>query len=147
MVATKNHDVGSRQLSERFLERQSRLGIKPNPVALVLPDPQHREVWTRWPKLRSARRPSRLESGLPSASAESDAVLNGDRLSAFSKEMRDAPCADRPNVLYNASKVDFAPASLCNAFQRPPARRSGRRGIYTIAVLLGCVVGLFLYLR
>lgn len=146
MVATKNHDVGSRQLSERFLERQARLGITPNPIALVLPEPQHREVWTRWPKLRSARRPSRVESGSPNASAESDAVLNGDRLSAFSKEMRDAPCASPQTASGHVSAPDLAPATLGHAFHIIEVTISGHRGIYMIAACLGCVVSLFLFL-
>ncbi len=72
----------------RLAERQARVGIIANQVNLALPNPTPRDVWTRWPNLQSARRQKRKTAVSRDQRLAQDHVLNGEKLTAFTKEMR-----------------------------------------------------------
>ncbi len=74
----------------RRAERRARVGIIANPVELVQPAVIPREVWTRWPKLRSSRRPGREKPGDAVKDHTTDPVLSGESLRSFVAEMRKA---------------------------------------------------------
>ena len=72
----------------RLEARQERLGIIANPVQVNLPVAPPRDVWTRWPKLRSARRRETLREHASERRLAGDPVLNGQKLEAFTSELR-----------------------------------------------------------
>lgn len=84
--------------------RQARVGIVANAVDIRFPAHSPREVWVRWPKLRSARRMNRDIVATDAAGPEGDPVLNGARLKDFTDELRKSempvqPAADAVIVL------------------------------------------------
>lgn len=72
----------------RRTDRQARVGIIPNPVEIARPAVVPREVWVRWPKLRSARRPGKATRPDPVPKDTRDPVISGDRLRDFVQDMR-----------------------------------------------------------
>ena len=91
MMLTQNSGATIDRTAPRktsLAKRQARVGIVANAVEVTLPSHSPREVWTRWPKLRSARRPGANDRGLGGADRGSDPVLNGDRLKDFAHELR-----------------------------------------------------------
>lgn len=74
--------------AQRVAERQARVGIIANTVDVVMPSAPPREVWTRWPKLRSARRREKARSTVRHDPLTDDPVLNGAALAAFAVEVR-----------------------------------------------------------
>lgn len=52
--------AGRGRRRESLAARQARVGIVANPRQIVLPRPTPREVWTRWPVLRSSKRRSHM---------------------------------------------------------------------------------------
>ena len=75
----------------RLEARQERLGIVANPAQVDIPVLPPREVWTRWPKLRSARRREALRDPSPERPLTRDPVLSGQKLAAFMSELRSGP--------------------------------------------------------
>lgn len=91
MMLTQGSDrvIDSAALRNASLaKRQARVGIVANAVEVKLPSHSPRDVWTRWPKLRSARRPGANVQGLGRSDKADDPVLNGDRLKEFAYELR-----------------------------------------------------------
>ncbi|MCC5962968.1 MAG: hypothetical protein JJU09_07560 [Rhodobacteraceae bacterium] len=80
----KQHSHASRR-GESLRARQSRVGIIVNPVPLDMPRPSPRDVWLRWPRLRSARRAGGGRKEEPAA----DPILTGDALRSFARELRE----------------------------------------------------------
>ena len=72
--------------SQRAL-RQARVGIVANPVETTLPVFPPREVWSKWPKLRSARRRSDARTAA-GQEVRPDPVLSGEMLRSFAQDMR-----------------------------------------------------------
>ena len=85
----------------RLEARQDRLGIIANPAQVDLPVLPPRDVWTRWPKLRSARRRDALRDPSPERWLAHDPILSGQKLEAFMSELRNGPedpvAGDTPN--------------------------------------------------
>lgn len=91
----------------RRAERQARVGIIPNPARIDLPVVVPREVWSRWPKLRSTRR---LRKTRPDQAEPTDALLSDDMLRAFAEEMRNGELTNRIAVEVSAPpEQDFLP--------------------------------------
>ena len=72
----------------RLVERQVRVGIIANHIDVELPATRPRDVWTRWPKLKSARRKRRTAAASPECKLAQDHVLNGTMLDALTREIR-----------------------------------------------------------
>jgi hypothetical protein len=73
----------------RLERRQARVGIVANPVKVALPPGSPREVWTRWPKLRSARRLEAMGHAGQGAYRVRELGLDEQCLSGFLQELRD----------------------------------------------------------
>lgn len=56
---TSDFEAGHGRRQESLAARQARVGILANPRSVALPRPAPREVWTRWPELRAAKRRAR----------------------------------------------------------------------------------------
>ncbi len=72
-------------------ERQARVGIVANKTEVGLPMHSPREVWVRWPKLRSARRLEEQRSAAQPetvAKTPADPILSGLRLNEFRDALR-----------------------------------------------------------
>ncbi|MGY6697472.1 MAG: hypothetical protein ACXIUW_15795 [Roseinatronobacter sp.] len=74
--------------AQRLAERQARVGIIANTIEVVMPSAPPREVWTRWPKLRSARRREKARSTARHDPLIDDPILNGAALEAFARDIR-----------------------------------------------------------
>ena len=72
--------------SERRAVQQARVGILRNPASPDLPRPAPRDVWRKWPRLRSQRRLQALRGS--EAANDVDEILTGERLRAFSRSLR-----------------------------------------------------------
>lgn len=81
---------------QRLAQKQLRLGIVANHVDVSLPFIPPRDVWTRWPKLQSARRGKRTVALTADQKLAQDCVLNGTMLDAFTREMRSNLHAEGP---------------------------------------------------
>jgi hypothetical protein len=79
----------------RRAHRQARVGIIANPVKVALPPSSPREIWTRWPKLRSARRLEALRHGAPEQKQIDALGLGEDSLKGFAHELRDRAARHR----------------------------------------------------
>lgn len=90
----------SRRQTESLAARQARVGIVANPHKPPAKLPAPREVWVRWPDLRSARRCK--DTPQPSHSAEDDMA----RMDAFVRSVRRAAPAPDPSGV----EEDPAPA-------------------------------------
>lgn len=127
-----------------LLLRQERLGIIANPVPVTLPALPPRDVWTRWPRLRSARRRERLRDDPPQNRLDRDPVLNGKRLEAFAAEIRSARKADDMAAQVFPHLVAGAPTG---AGLRPDFRSAQTRAwgafptLRTIAGLIDRITG------
>lgn len=73
----------------RLARRQARVGIVANPVTVALPPGSPREVWTRWPKLRSARRLEALRHMVDAQTHSNALGPSDDSLKGFVHETRD----------------------------------------------------------
>lgn len=107
--------------------RQARVGIVANPVEITLPVVPPREVWTRWPRLRSARRgaESRKAAG---DEVSADPVLSGELLRSFADDMRKG----------ETGSVSVVEASLPDTVDFVPVLTRARPVIrLALAVLLG----------
>ncbi|WP_139257475.1 hypothetical protein [Natronohydrobacter thiooxidans] len=82
----------------RLAERQARVGIIANSTVIPLPDHPPREVWTRWPKLRSGRRAGKWKTVHQSRLPQHDAVLSGDMLQELRRDLCEADARDPPVV-------------------------------------------------
>lgn len=97
----------------RALQRQARVGIIPNPVEIAPPPVMPREVWSRWPKLRSARRPRGEKAQAPTPQAAVDPVLSGDKLRAYVDDMRKGRLNARMAVEVSQPVAqDFTPTAV-----------------------------------
>lgn len=126
----------------RLAERQARVGIVANSVEVRLPAHGPREVWVRWPKLRSKRRQGQGVSGQVNLEQSADPVLNGDRLKDFTLEVRqsEALAHESPQV-----EILFAPdPTLVPPFDRARLAVRLALGVLVAGVVL---VGLSLALR
>ncbi|WP_438654927.1 hypothetical protein [Roseinatronobacter monicus] len=125
---------------QRLSERQARVGIMANQVDLALPIPAPRDVWTRWPNLQSARRQKQKTAMSFEQRLAQDRVLNGDKLNAYTKEMRGMV---QPKKLSHGALSDVTEGALRVGrlgFERPSGVH--KRGVYSalrvgVAVLLG----------
>jgi hypothetical protein len=78
-----------RRRRETLADRQARVGIVANPKRISLNTPVPRDVWTRWPDLRSAhRRKPKLQ-----AAAHVPPVEDPDPLANFAHSVRGASSA------------------------------------------------------
>ena len=128
--------ISVQQRKSQRARRQARVGIVANPVEITLPVFPPREIWTRWPKLRSARRRAGTGTGA-GLSPRTDPVLSGDRLRSFAEEIRaGGPAAPSVIEASQPDAVDFVPA-LSRA--RPVIRLA-------LAVLLSSLVLIILAL-
>lgn len=97
----------------RRSQRQARVGIIANPVEIAKPVVVPREVWSRWPKLRSARRPRREKTEVAMAKDPVDTVLTGDKLRAYADDMRSGRLNARMAVEVSQPLAqDFTPPAL-----------------------------------
>lgn len=80
--------------------RQARVGIIANPAKVAMPVHLPRDVWTRWPDLRSRRRHHGARAKDP-AQGFGDPVLDGVLLGSFARDLRAGVCdgQDRAGVL------------------------------------------------
>lgn len=71
--------------------RQARVGITANPAVIQLPVHLPRDVWTRWPDMRSRRRyhGARAKDAAPGFD---DPVLDGLLLGDFARDLRAGMC-------------------------------------------------------
>jgi len=126
----------------RLAERQARVGIVANLVEVRLPTHGPREVWVRWPKLRSARRQGQGVPEPVNLAQSADPVLNGDRLKDFTLEVRqsEAPAQSSAQVA-----ILFAPDHILV----PPFDRARLAVRLAFGVLVAglVLVGLSLALR
>lgn len=84
---------------ERRAVQQARVGILRNPVTPKMPSLPPRDVWRKWPRLRSSRRLHGTDSGAAAyatdqhaqGSAISEDVLNGRALDDFARALRQTP--------------------------------------------------------
>lgn len=91
---------------ERRAVQQARVGILRNPAEPKLPVAPPRDVWRKWPRLRSARRlqagkdggpgqqaletATAAQGAVPSPVAITDRVLDGSALDGFARVLRQA---------------------------------------------------------
>ena len=77
--------------SEPLSMRQARVGIVANPAVIRLPVHPPRDVWTRWPDMRSRRR---YHGARPVDGAQNfgDPVLDGVLLGDFARRLRAGEC-------------------------------------------------------
>ncbi len=123
------HSLASRR-GESLRARQSRVGIIANPVPLDMPRPAPRDVWLRWPRLRSARRAGGVRKEKPAA----DPILTGDALSSFARELREeGPVHAEPDTHGSGDSDDadsiarqWDRADLSGLMNDPVARRDVR---------------------
>lgn len=144
MHSTPHFDLQDKTVPRktRLAERQARVGIVANAVEVRLPSHSPREVWVRWPKLRSARRPGQGMAVPENLAQAADPVLNGDRLKDFMLEIRNsdelAPDTAQVEVLFEPDQV------LAPPFDR--ARLAIRLAVAVLAVGL-VLIGLSLAWR
>lgn len=112
----------------RIAARQARVGIIANATTIPLPAHPPREVWTRWPKLRSSRRHGAESFAVRDEPASVDPVLSGELL----KDLRRDLCAQQPveTPVTNA----FEPLLSDPSFAPPPTRTS------PVILLASCVL-------
>ncbi|MGY6548114.1 MAG: hypothetical protein ACXIU7_03795 [Roseinatronobacter sp.] len=115
----------------RRAERQARVGIIANPVEIDLPIHPPREVWSRWPKLRSARRP-----GAPGAvpTTTEDRVLSGELLASFAQDLR------QPDLNESSQRAAAINAPSAGAATLKGGAVASRAGLRIFAILGGLVL-------
>lgn len=116
----------------RLAERQARVGIIANTTTVALPTHPPREVWTRWPRLRSHRRQAALNPAEQVRQLQEDAVMSGDLLRDLRRDLRAQDAADPRGVDRSdhlASEPSFA----------PPQSRAQPVVILAVGVLLGAL--------
>jgi hypothetical protein len=87
-VQVQNDTETIRVPKDRLADRQARVGIIANLVDVPCPVVPARDVWTRWPNLQSARRKKQRVALRPDQTDMKDAVLSGEMLAVFAKEIR-----------------------------------------------------------
>lgn len=136
----------ARRSRETRVSRQARVGIIANGKELVLPVHAPREIWTRWPDLRSARR--RKGVTLPDSASDKtpDPILSGDALRAFVDELRSA---EEDGAAASGSDEPEGVLALPEEPRIDPPTRAGLRPTVWIGlgVLSFAVIGLFVVLR
>lgn len=100
MIVTDADGGKARRQSESLAARQARVGIVANPHKPPAKAPAPREVWVRWPDLRSARRCK--DAAQPAPIVEDEMA----RMDAFVRSVRRAAPAPDPS----APEEDPAPA-------------------------------------
>lgn len=70
------------------VSRQARVGIIANTNEVALPVHAPREIWVRWPKLRSARRREGQKGPDVPPPLAQDPILSGSALHDFTREIR-----------------------------------------------------------
>jgi hypothetical protein len=89
-MQSQNAGIGrAEDWDKRLARRQARVGIVANPVKVALPPCSPREVWTRWPKLRSARRLESLRHMMGAQTHSKALGPSDDSLKGFVHESRD----------------------------------------------------------
>lgn len=137
----------SRESRELWLERQARVGIIANPKELVLPVHAPREVWTRWPDLRSARRHKAKVALVSQRKKKRDPILSGDALRAFVSELREYE-EEQPTVVGNAQSEAIGPTDKLSAEFLPPGhalRPYFRVGVGIAIISLGLIAAALLF--
>ncbi|MGP9789233.1 hypothetical protein [Roseinatronobacter sp. NSM] len=77
--------------TEPLSMRQARVGIIANPAKVAMPVHLPRDVWTRWPDLRSRRRHHGARAKDP-AQGFGDPVLDGVLLGSYARDLRAGVC-------------------------------------------------------
>lgn len=80
--------MGRSRQSEPLRERQARVGIIANPAEVHLPTHLPRDIWNRWPDLRSKRRLRRQGQANEKPARFADPVLDGALLDQLMSEYR-----------------------------------------------------------
>lgn len=117
----------------RLAERQARVGIIANTTTVALPAHPPREIWTRWPRLRSGRRQGARKPAEHIRQLQDDAVMSGDLLRDLRRDLCAQDAADSPGV----DRSDHLPAEPSFA---PPQLRAQPVIILAVSVLLGALV-------
>jgi hypothetical protein len=95
-MQSQNAGIGRAEDWDRRLAlRQARVGIVANPVKVALPPSSPREVWTRWPKLRSARRLEMLRHKVNAQTHSNALGPSDDSLKGFVQETRNPAARHR----------------------------------------------------
>lgn len=115
--------------AQRLAERQARVGIIANTIDVALPSAPPREVWTRWPKLRSARRRETGRSNARHDPMMDDPVLNGAALDAFALEIRQDVKA-RPQSAAQAAAISSG----------KPGRRWQVRALLSLVMAIAALI-------
>lgn len=86
----------------RLAARQARVGIIANVTVALLPTQPPREIWTRWPKLRSSRRAGWQKNAGQGQQPQQEATLSSNVLKELRRDLRaqavDIPLATYPNA-------------------------------------------------
>lgn len=95
----------------RLQQRQARVGIIANTVEMDLPAPPPKDVWLRWPRLRSSRRLKHGAKLSQDMVPGHDEILSGELLDNFKNDLRVALGAKRRDSAYDqrlptAARVD-----------------------------------------
>ncbi|TVP74019.1 MAG: hypothetical protein EA339_01480 [Rhodobacteraceae bacterium] len=83
----------SHHQKRQIAARQARVGIIANPKSVAMPRHAPRDVWTRWPKLRSSRRSVQSATDVAEQPSAPDLILSGEALKTFAKELRSTELA------------------------------------------------------
>ncbi|MDD7971547.1 hypothetical protein [Roseinatronobacter alkalisoli] len=93
--------------TEALPMRQARVGIIANPATVRVPVHLPRDVWSRWPDMRSRRRYNARERG-GGADQPEDPVLDGRLLGAFARDMRAGKCDGKTRTAGFGAPPDIA---------------------------------------
>ena len=127
---------------QRLAARQARLGILANGAEVALPILPPRDVWTRWPKLRSSRRKTQTESPSPCDELEQDRVLNGDMLDAYMRDMRSSlQCCELPQAASQGAVSDGRDATSPAFHNLNRAGPSKPLRLWAVGSLVAIVLG------
>jgi hypothetical protein len=123
----------------RLADKQARLGIIANDADVTLPFLPPRDVWTRWPKLHSARRQKRATHVSCEQKLAQDCVLNGAMLDAFTREIRDPACDER-----SAQVAILDTNALLDDIKTPIRRRLQMKGAQVKGAMFGALIVMML---
>lgn len=129
-----------RSLGRGNLARQARVGIVANPVELQVKHLPPRESWTKWPRLRSARRIESVHQHSAPNILEQDPILSGAKLDEFIRKLRRNEQVDATALMH--SKNGQSCSTKVDEEMLPPAARP-RTVTFLIYALLGVIIVLF----
>lgn len=91
--------------------RQARVGIIANPKSVAMPRHAPRDIWTRWPRLRSNRRLVQTATDTAQDKPPADLILSGEALQSFARDLRSKDLAPpdedvpRPSLGERATEI------------------------------------------